>query len=59
MSSKIEIDPKNKGKFTDWCKDKGYDGVTNVCIEEGLASRAAKTRARAQFAENAKKWKNK
>lgn len=56
---KIEIKEENKGKFTDWCKGQGYDGVTEACIDEGLAARSAKTRARAQFAENTKKWKNK
>lgn len=48
----IHIKEKNKGKFTDYCGGK----VTNECIEEGLASNSAKTRARAQFASNAKKW---
>ena len=52
----IHIKEKNKGKFTDYCKDKGHEGVTNECIEEGLASNSAKTRARAQFAKNAKSW---
>jgi hypothetical protein len=53
---KIEIKEKNKGTFTKYCKDKGHEGVTNECIEEGLASNSSKTRARAQFASNAKKW---
>ena len=53
---KIEIKEANKGKFTSFCKGKGHEGVTNECIEEGLASNSAKTRARAQFASNAKKW---
>lgn len=52
----IHIKEKNKGIFTKYCKDKGHEGVTNECIEEGLASNSAKTRARAQFASNAKKW---
>lgn len=49
---KIEIKPENKGKFTEYCRGK----VTNECIEEGLASHSAKTRARAQFAKNARGW---
>lgn len=49
---KIEIKPENKGKFTEYCGGK----VTNECIEEGLASKSAKVRARAQFAKNSRKW---
>lgn len=49
---KIEIKPENKGKFTEYCGGK----VTNECIEEGLASHSAKTRARAQFAKNARSF---
>lgn len=53
---KIEIKKSHEGRFTEKCKDKGYKGVTNECIEEGLASRSAKTRSQAQFALNSKKW---
>ena len=56
MKSKIEIKPANKGKFTEYCKSKGHEGVTNKCIEEGLASKSAKINKRAQFAKNAKGW---
>jgi hypothetical protein len=52
----IKIKPKNKGKFTKYCKTKGYDSVTGECIEEGLASKLASVRKQAQFAENAKQW---
>ena len=24
------------GSFTAWCRSKGYDGVTDACIREGL-----------------------
>lgn len=44
-----------KGAFTDWCKGKGYNGVTDKCIEEGLESSNATTKARAQFAKNVQK----
>ena len=44
-----------KGAFTDWCKGKGYNGVTDKCIEEGLQSSNATTKARAQFAKNVQK----
>lgn len=54
--NEIKIKESHKGTFTKYCKNKGHEGVTNECIEEGLASRSAKTRARAQFASNAKKW---
>lgn len=52
----IHIKKSHEGRFTEYCKRKGHEGVTNECIEEGLASRSAKTRTRAQFASNAKKW---
>jgi hypothetical protein len=54
--SKIEIKPSHKGKFTEYCKNKGHKGVTSECIEEGLASRGAATRKQAQFAENARSF---
>ncbi len=53
---KIEIKPENKGKFTAHCKAKGFKGVTNACIEEGLASKSASVRKQSQFAKNAKSW---
>lgn len=53
---KIEIKEANKGKFTSFCKGKGHEGVTEECIEEGLASKSAKVRSRAQFAKNARKF---
>lgn len=53
---KIEIKKSNKGKFTEYCKNKGYEKVTDTCIDEGLASESVKLRKRAQFAKNAKQW---
>ena len=44
MSGKIEIKESHKGRFTAYCDNKGYDGVTSTCINEGLASSMAKTR---------------
>lgn len=35
---KIKIKKENRGKFTEKCKAKGYEGVTEACIEEGLAN---------------------
>jgi len=54
--SGIHIKPENKGKFTSYCKSKGYGGVTGECIEDGLASKSAAVRKRANFARNAKSW---
>ena len=56
MKSKIEVKPANKGKFTEYCKSKGHEGVTSKCIEEGLASKSAKINKRARFAKNVKDW---
>lgn len=54
--AKIEIDDKNKGKFTSYCKDKGFKSVTEDCLDEGLNSPNKLTRKRAQFAKNARSW---
>lgn len=54
---KIEIKPSHEGRFTEYCKNKGHKGVTNECIEEGLASRVAAVNKMAQFSKNAKGWK--
>lgn len=53
---KIAIKEANKGKFTEYCKRKGYKGVTGECEQEGLASNSEKIRKQAQFSVNAKKW---
>lgn len=50
---KIEIDPKNKGKFTATKK------ATGKSTEELTHSKNPLTRKRAIFAQNAKKWNNK
>jgi len=50
--SNIKINPKNKGKFTEWCKRRGYSGVTCSCIREGLKSKNPTIRKRANFARN-------
>lgn len=54
----IYIKPENKGKFTEWAKEHGHKGVTDAAIQEGLASKSAVTRKRAQFALNSKSWKH-
>lgn len=54
----IKIKETRKGAFNKYCKSKGYKSVTTECIEEGLASKSAKVRARAQFAKNARSFKN-
>jgi len=48
----IDIDPKDKGKFTAYCKRNGFDGVTCECIMKGLKSPDVGTRRRANFAYN-------
>jgi len=54
----INIKPKNRGKFTSWCKANGYDKVTTACIEEALKSKKAGVRKKANFAKNARKFKH-
>lgn len=56
--SPIKIKPKNKGKFTEYCKNKGYQSVTAECIDEGLASKAMSVNKMAQFAKNVKEFKH-
>lgn len=54
---KIFIKPSKRGSFTKWCKNHGYNGVTSGCISEGLRSKIAAIRKKANFARNAKyKW---
>lgn len=55
---KIHIKPENKGKFTQYCKNKGHEGVTNECIDEGLASKSTGVNKMANFARNAREWKH-
>lgn len=55
----IKLDPKKKGTFTKYCKNKGHKGVTSKCIAEGKKSKNKTTKKRAVFADNAKKWKKK
>ena len=42
---------KNPGAFTEYCKNKGYSGVTENCISEGKKSTNATTRKRANLTE--------
>lgn len=55
--SKIKIKPSKVGTFTAWCKKQGYNGVTSACIAQGLKSKSAAIRKKANFARNARKWK--
>lgn len=52
----IHIKKSHRGKFTEYCKNKGYEGATWECEEEGLASRSAKVRKQAQFSRNSRSW---
>ena len=54
--NKIEIKPENKGKFTQYCKNQGYSGVTQECINKGKKSKNPTTRKRSVFADNARGW---
>lgn len=54
----IHIKESHKGRFTEWAKRHGHDGVTSAAIEEGLASHSEKIRKQAQFAKNARKFKH-
>jgi hypothetical protein len=40
---------KKPGAFTAYCKGKGYEGVTDKCIEEGIAA-GGRTAKRAHLA---------
>jgi hypothetical protein len=46
---------KHPGSFTTYCKKRGYDGVTQECINEGKHSSDLTTRKRATLAETFKK----
>jgi hypothetical protein len=50
IKPKIKI--KHTGSFTKYCKNKGFNGVTCECINEGLHSKNPKTRKKANFARN-------
>lgn len=54
----IRIKESHKGEFTNYCKGKGHEGVTNECIQEGLASKLSSVNKMAQFAKNAKSFKH-
>jgi len=46
---------KKPGAFTEWCRRRGYSGVTQACIEEGKRSKDPTTRRRAVLAETLRK----
>ena len=52
----INIKPENVGKFTAYCKSKGYGGVTDKCISQGKNSNSPSVRKQATFAKNARGW---
>ena len=56
--SEIHIKKSHEGRFTEYCKRKGYKNATSECEEEGLASKLASVRKQAQFSANARKWKH-
>ena len=46
---------KKPGAFTEWCRRRGYSGVTQACIEEGKRSKNPTVRRRAYLAETLRK----
>jgi hypothetical protein len=52
----IRIKPSKEGSFTEYCRRKGFDGVTSACIAQGKKSKNPKTRKKATFAGNARLW---
>ena len=46
---------KHPGAFTEYCKRKGFDGVTQECINEGKKSSNPTVRKRATLAETFRK----
>jgi hypothetical protein len=46
-----------KGTFTAWCKQQGFGGVTEACIQAGLKSSDDTIRRRAQLAKTFRKMK--
>jgi hypothetical protein len=45
-----------KGAFREYCRRRGYSGVTQACIEEGKRSKDPTIRKRAVLAETFKKY---
>lgn len=54
--SNIHIKKSRQGSFTKWCKQQGFSGVTQECIQKGLKSKNPAIRKKANFARNARKW---
>lgn len=46
---------KTEGTFTSYCKRQGFKGVTQQCVQKGLASSNPTTRKRAQLAKTLRK----
>lgn len=46
---------KNEGAFTEWCKRRGFGGVTQACIQAGLKSKDPTVRRRANLARTLKR----
>jgi len=42
-----------EGRFTEWCKGHGFNGVTKACIEVAKKSKDKSVRSMAIFAERA------
>ena len=51
-TEKLDIEIKHPGKFTDWCKSHGFEGVTCDCICKAMSSNDPKLHKEANFAYN-------
>ena len=54
--NRIEIREENRGKFTDYCKGLGHEGVTDECIRKAKKSQSKYVRQMGTFAMSAKSW---
>ena len=53
----IQAMKMKKGKFTNWCKEHGFGGVTNECIQAGLRSKDSTVVKEANLAKTFRKMR--
>jgi hypothetical protein len=56
MAGPVHIKKSHEGRFTDWCKRNGFDGVSRAAITAGLKSQDTHVRKMAQFASTSRHW---
>lgn len=59
MKNWIQKVVKHPGSFTEWCKQQGFNGVTEECIARGCKSKNKTIRSRACLARTLKKLSKK